>query len=390
MTAVQWRPWDVIYIWYLSSFSIPIPICSDNTETEWFYSTCIVLRHVRHLGQPEKRRTDISWWMRTFLLITLRLSMLLRRQAGNFRGHPGHNLVFATLKGWTWHKICALILVTVMLLATMLISMTLSRLFAMLLSMLDNNTMSKTSDTPEMQQDQKTLPPKHRRNNREVNKTEQFWLMMWYKSSTKQSERNRRRLNPRQKLIRQICQRKVPRRWQKSNHHRPVHHSRNLPRTSWRHRRSHLRNTWQSLLAATADTTVKVEPKQPEGPPPPPPKRNTDTTVTTEGKRARKEVSKEATSTTNKIKVETENLGGPSSSSTSIPIPILPPAPDRTPQQPDHPPPPKEPGYPPPDRTRRPSKPPRKPFGHGEWNHPTPPPAPQRQSSHMNISEPHD
>ena len=91
----------------------------------------------------------------------------------------------------------------------------------------------------------------------------------------------------------------------------------------------------------STDTTVKVEPKQPEAPPPPPPKRNTDTPVKTETQKAKTEETSDPTSsTTRKNKIIAES-GGPSTSSASSsrPHPIPPAPPVRTPQPPDHPPP---------------------------------------------------
>lgn len=122
------------------------------------------------------------------------------------------------------------------------------------------------------------------------------------------------------------------------------------------------------LQTSSTDTTVKVEPKQPEGPPPPPPKRTTDTTVKPELKKAKTEETSVPASTTNKIPA---GSGEPSSSSstTARPIPTPPAPPTRIPQPPN---------YPPPDRPEKPTKPPRKPFEHGKFPHPTPPAPPLR------------
>ena len=125
------------------------------------------------------------------------------------------------------------------------------------------------------------------------------------------------------------------------------------------------------LQTTSTDTTVKAEPKQPEGPPPPPPKRATDTRVKTEPKKAKTEETRVPTSTKNKISA---GSGEPSSSSstTARPIPTPPAPPTQTPQPPNHP---------PPDRSEKPSKPPRKPFDRGKFPHPTPPAPPTRASS---------
>ena len=111
----------------------------------------------------------------------------------------------------------------------------------------------------------------------------------------------------------------------------------------------------------TTDTTVKSEPKHPEGPPPPPKRPAPSRPVIQEEK-----------------KIKTEITGGEPSSSSSArrpPFPIPPPAPVKQPREPNYPPPshgPKQPNYPPPGVENFPDL-------------PTPPAPPLRSRPRINV-----
>ena len=79
-----WRWWeDVISTLCRWNFFITIRTCSDNTEKEWSFWTCIKKKLVRHSDQHERLPTATSYWMKMFQLNALKPCTLLRRPNGS-------------------------------------------------------------------------------------------------------------------------------------------------------------------------------------------------------------------------------------------------------------------------------------------------------------------
>ena len=77
---------DAIFILCLLNFCIPTLKCSDNTEKEFWFSTCMIQQRGKLLHQPVKLSMGISWSPSLWALMWLKEFLTWKQAPGSFHG----------------------------------------------------------------------------------------------------------------------------------------------------------------------------------------------------------------------------------------------------------------------------------------------------------------
>ena len=226
-----WKWWeDVISTLCRWNSFITIRTCSDNTEKEWSFWTCIKKKLVMHSEQHERLPTATSYWMKMFQLNALKPCTLLRRPNGSSLFHQQLLQFTISLMDLMMPKLYVHILADATTWRDLSVLKTLTLRWKDELLRLGSIT-SKISDTPEyLETRQYQHPPKHRRRKQKEERTRRRWLTQWFRTWLRQSMKKLRRFNPRrdqdQREILLSFQKMLRKAKRRRNHHR------NVPRPS--------------------------------------------------------------------------------------------------------------------------------------------------------------